>query len=180
MLFGVIAMEKLLMGVRMLLIKILTAKVTIFVKVFIAVFLAVMQTAQAAESGIHIITKAASMTQAECNELMHDDAEEYLACVDALGQEVKGKTDAAQYQRLGIAYFGWVGAVYWGRVGLPGADAAARRYFLRFRPLQKQLKLSDEALCPAVAGDCKLRLAQLAAALGEYGEPKAEKLGKKG
>jgi hypothetical protein len=142
------------------------------------IVLLTMPVAQAAGEDLAMIATAASMAQKQCN-LMHNDADEYVACVDALGQEVKGKANLAQYQRLGIAYFGWVGAVHWGRVGLPGADEAAQRYFLRFRPLQKQLKLSDEALCSTVPGDCKVRLAQLVMAQREYLPAKEGKAGSK-
>ncbi len=147
----------------------------LWVAAMVPIVLFAVPVAQGAVADLAMITNAASMAQKQCNDLMHDDADEYVACVDALGQEVRGKGHSAQYQRLGIAYFGWVGAVHWARVGLPGADEAARRYFLRFQPLQKQLKLSDEALCSTVPGDCKVRLAQLVMAQREYLPAKEEK-----
>lgn len=107
------------------------------------------------------ISLAARQAEAGCNHLMHDNADEFGTCLDAMGAAVKGKTPAAQAKRLGIAYFGWVGATRWGRVSLPGSDEAALRYYLRYLPLQQQLNITDLDLCSTMAGDCKERLAQL-------------------
>ncbi len=108
------------------------------------------------------ISAAAQRAERECNDLMHDNADEYVSCLDAVGAAVKGKSPDATAKRLGTAYFGWVGATRWGRVSLPGSDEAALRYYLRFQPLQQKLKITDQDLCRSIAGDCKERLAQLA------------------
>lgn len=107
------------------------------------------------------ITAAAQRAETECNQLMHDNADEFMSCLDALADRVKGRDKRAQRERLGLAYFGWVGATRWGRVGMPGADEAALKYYLRFLPLQHQLQLTDEQMCPVLSGECKVRLAQL-------------------
>lgn len=115
----------------------------------------------AATTPLAQIAASAQQAQKRCQEFMHDNADEYVGCLNALGAAVKGKTAAAQAEKLGIAYFGWVGATHAGRVGLPGSDEAALHYYLRFTPLQQQLKISDLDLCATFAGDCKVRLAQL-------------------
>ncbi len=107
------------------------------------------------------ISAAAQQAERECNHLMHDNADEYINCLDTLDRDVKGKTRDVQARRLGFAYFGWVGATRWGRTSLPGSDEAALRYYLRFLPLQQQLKITDQDLCGTVAGSCQERLAQL-------------------
>ena len=108
------------------------------------------------------ISLAARQADVGCNHLMHDNADEFGNCLDAMGAAIKGKTAQAQAKRLGIAYFGWVGATRWGRISLPGSDEAAVRYYLRYLPLQQQLKITDLDLCSSIVGDCKERLAQLA------------------
>ncbi|MEN9864688.1 MAG: hypothetical protein RL748_278 [Pseudomonadota bacterium] len=107
------------------------------------------------------IAASAQQAQTRCQEFMHDNADEYVSCLNALGAAVKGKTVAAQAEKLGIAYFGWLGATHAARVSLPGSDDAALHFYLRFTPLQQQLKISDLDLCGTFAGDCKVRLAQL-------------------
>ncbi len=107
------------------------------------------------------IGAAAQQAERECNHLMHDNADEYVNCLDTLDRDVKGKAKDVQLKRLGFAYFGWVGATRWGRTSLPGSDEAALRYYLRFLPLQQQLKITDQDLCGTVAGSCQERLAQL-------------------
>jgi hypothetical protein len=108
-----------------------------------------------------IITQAAQSAQQRCYSFMHEDADEYTLCIDAITQEVKGDSAKAQQQRLGIQYFGWVGANNSARIGLPGADASAAGFLVRFRSLQHTLGIADESLCRSVAGECKSRLAQI-------------------
>ena len=108
------------------------------------------------------IKKSADAAQHACYEYMHDDAREYVSCLNALVDGVKGKGVAAQQQRLGIVYFAWVGANNSARLSLTGAEAAAQMYLPKFKSLQKQLRIADEALCLTIAGDCKERLAQIA------------------
>ncbi len=106
------------------------------------------------------LKKSADEAQKSCYEYMHDDATEYSACLQALLTAVKGKSLTAQQQRLGITYFAWVGANNSARLSLPGAEQAAQTFLPKFRALQKQLKISDQDLCPSIAGDCKARVAQ--------------------
>lgn len=122
-----------------------------------------------------VISHSANNAQQRCNDLGHDNMDEYVSCTDALVKAVKGKAATASQQRLGILYFGWVGAEHWLRVGLPGSQEAAKRYFRQFRPLQQEMALTDQTLCAALAGDCTVRLAQVAAAVREYGAQPASK-----
>lgn len=119
------------------------------------------------------IQQSADYAQQRCYEYMHDDANEYTSCLNALLSAVKGKSSAAKQQRLGIAYFAWVGAANSARLSMPGAELAAQLYLPQFKALQKQLHISDEALCTTIAGDCKARLAQIAQMEKELQENKA-------
>ncbi len=116
-----------------------------------------------------LVRASALNAQQRCNDLGHDNMDEYVSCTDALFLAVKGNNAAAHQQRLGILYFGWLGAERWQRVGLPGSEEAAKRYFWQFRPLQKKLAFSDQSLCAVLDGDCTVRLAQVAVAVKEYG-----------
>lgn len=94
-----------------------------------------------------------------CHVYMHEDADEYVSCMDALLGRVRAPD--ADATRLGIAYYALVGALNSARVSLPGAEAASRKYFQLVRQLQARVKIDDDALCPVVAGDCASRLATL-------------------
>ena len=96
---------------------------------------------------------------------MHEDAEEYVSCVNALlARRTVGESDAeGQLRRLGILYAAWIGANSSARVGLPGAQEAMDQYRRLLRPLQAKLNLTDAALCRTEAGDCVQRTAQLMA-----------------
>ncbi len=134
--------------------------------------------AASGNAAMDVVRASALNAQARCNDLGHDNMDEYVSCTDALFQEVKGTSAKALQKRLGILYFGWLGAERWQRVGLPGADEAAKHYFWRFRPLQQKLVFSDQDLCVVLDGDCTVRLAQVAMALKEYG-PVAPPAGKR-
>ena len=89
--------------------------------------------------------------------LLHHDAEDYVACIDHL-LKAERKPSA---RRLGLEYFGWVGALNSARMSFPGADAAADRYLRLFRKTQRRLKIADQALCETVPGNCEQRLARM-------------------
>lgn len=107
------------------------------------------------------IKAAADAAQKECYELLHDDAMEYTACINAVLAEVKGKGQAQNQKRMGILYFAWIGANNSARLSLPGSEEAAQFFLPKLRKMQKQMKLSDAELCPTVAGECKARVAQM-------------------
>lgn len=121
-----------------------------------------------------LLKLSADDAQKRCYEYMHDDATEYSSCLNAVLAAVKGKDKNTQLQRLGIVYFAWVGANNSARMSLPGSEAAAQFYLPKFRKIQKQLKISDEELCPAIAGECKARVAQILQMEKELSERQAE------
>jgi len=106
---------------------------------------------------IDTVSASARDAQQQCHRLMHHDADEYEECIGMLIRSA-GQNRA---KRLGISYFGWIGAMNSARVGLPGAQAAADRFLPTFRRDQKSLGISDDALCTTVPGDCTVRLAQI-------------------
>ncbi len=106
---------------------------------------------------IDIVSASARDAQQQCHRLMHHDADEYEECIATLIRAA-GQSRA---KRLGISYFGWIGAMNSARVGLPGAQAAADRFLPIFRREQKSLGIADAALCTTVPGDCNVRLAQI-------------------
>ncbi|MES2259149.1 MAG: hypothetical protein V4724_11545 [Pseudomonadota bacterium] len=122
-----------------------------------------LDTASAPAVALSVITAAAGDARQRCFGFMHEDADEYVSCIDALDQAVPARQANAKYTRLGINYFGWVGANNSARLSLPGSERAAQHYLRRFRKLQQQLGIEDEALCGSVAGDCVSRLAQIRA-----------------
>jgi hypothetical protein len=66
-------------------------------------------------------------------------------------------------EQLGTAYLGLVGCVSAARIATLHSDVCAQAYLARVDPLRKRFKLSDQDLCPTVAGDCRSRLAQIEA-----------------
>ncbi len=137
------------------------------------------QSSGAAQSLPDEVTVAAAMAQQRCYEFMHEDADEFVSCIDALSTHASAASASAtahsprpsgvkddrtlRWRRLGILYFGWVGANNSARVALPGADAAAARYFQRYQRERRALGIDEPTLCTAVAGDCTMRLAQIKA-----------------
>jgi hypothetical protein len=106
---------------------------------------------------VDTVSASARDAQQQCHRLMHHDADEYEECIATLIRAA-GQSRA---KRLGISYFGWIGAMNSARVGLPGAQAAADRFLPTFRRDQKSLGISDDTLCTTVPGDCTVRLAQI-------------------
>jgi hypothetical protein len=100
---------------------------------------------------------AASAAQASCHARIHHDTYAYESCLlDLLRQERRSNT-----RRLGIEYFGYVGAMNSARMGMIGADETAQEFLTRFRRTQKRLRINDQSLCRAVPGDCSLRIAAI-------------------
>lgn len=111
------------------------------------------------------VTHAAGGARSQCQDFMHEDADEFVSCIDAVvARRVAGESERASAEReLGITYFAWVGANNSARIGLPGAAQATDKYRRLFQSLQRRLGMTDRALCAVVAGDCELRTAQLQA-----------------
>jgi hypothetical protein len=103
------------------------------------------------------LSEGAMLAQSRCYALIHHDTWEFGDCVRTLAVTGKG-SDA---KRLGVEYFGWVGAMNSARLGMLGADETAREFITRFRKTQRKLKIDDQTLCASVPGDCVARIARL-------------------
>jgi hypothetical protein len=101
------------------------------------------------------LATAANLAQERCYRTIHHDTFAFQVCIQRLLQDEA----AATPKRLGIAYFGWVGAVNSARLGMLGAESTAYDFLLQFRATQKVLRIDHETLCRAIAGDCAARLA---------------------
>jgi len=104
------------------------------------------------------VAQASRHAMAACQEYMHDDADEYRSCIDAIAREIpRGRKDTTARLR-GHYYYAWVGANSAARLSLPGGEAAARVYLREFRALQRKLGVDGKTLCRAVEGDCGQRV----------------------
>jgi hypothetical protein len=104
----------------------------------------------------------AGVAQAQpCQPYLHDDADEYEACIDGLVRQHSKGGVKAQARRLGVLYFGFAGALNSARVSLPGAEELAQRYARSSIKLKNKLKLSDADLCSVLSGDCQARSAAM-------------------
>ena len=103
------------------------------------------------------IQAAARDAQSRCYRLIHHDTWSFRDCVASL---LKAPRSDKPW-RLGVAYFGWVGALNSLRVGMAGAEEAANEFLPQFRQLQKQLKIDDATLCASIEGDCIARTARM-------------------
>ncbi|WP_457329335.1 hypothetical protein [Rhizobacter sp. P5_C2] len=103
------------------------------------------------------LNEAVQQTSQACLHEMHHDTDEFSACVDARLLSAAGKP----VEQLGTAYLGLVGCVSAARIATLHSDECARGYLARVDALRKRFKLSDQDLCPTVAGDCRSRLAQI-------------------
>ncbi|AQV97586.1 hypothetical protein BJN34_27370 [Cupriavidus necator] len=105
------------------------------------------------------VAQAARRAMSACQEYMHEDADEYRSCIDAVARAMPRGQDDTEARLLGHYYYAWVGANNSARLSLPGAEHAAQVYLGKFRVLQRRLKVDDKALCKAVPGDCVQRVA---------------------
>ncbi len=103
------------------------------------------------------VTEGAVYAQTRCYRLIHHDTFDYEDCLQALLRDERRPTP----RRLGMEYFGWVGAQNSARLGMRGAEQSAYEFLGRFRATQKRLRIDDEALCATVAGDCTVRIARM-------------------
>lgn len=103
------------------------------------------------------IAEAALDAQGRCYRLIHHDTFACEACLTGLLAEEK----KAGPRRLGIEYFGFVGALNSARLGMLGAQDTAWTFLQRFRATQKKLRIDDASLCRAVPGDCEVRIARM-------------------
>lgn len=123
----------------------------------LAAFLGSAADAAPAADRLERIKAAALQTQAQCYPLIHHDTNEFADCVARRLADRRMKPE----ERLGTQYFGWVGAVNSLRMGMPGAVEAAGRFLGPFRAGQRRLRISDDALCSVIPGDCVARNARM-------------------
>jgi hypothetical protein len=107
------------------------------------------------------LARGAEQARQTCFRLVDDDLFEFARCVDGLVKSAAGARPEQAARRLGVLYFGWVGALSGERLSMPGSTEAARRFRLAFREEQRRQRVTDAALCAVVEGDCKTRLAIL-------------------
>jgi hypothetical protein len=103
------------------------------------------------------LTDGAQKAQSLCYRLVHDDTFEFGDCVRALVMQHRQPSAT----RLGIEYFGWIGAMNSARLGMAGAGETAAEFRGRFRATQKTLGIDDPTLCASIPGDCAARMARI-------------------
>ncbi|WP_342617070.1 hypothetical protein [Rhodoferax sp. GW822-FHT02A01] len=102
------------------------------------------------------IAEAAALAQAQCYPHMYRDTNAYSQCIRDMRNDPKLSTP----KKLGVEYFGFVGALSYARVGHLHARQIAAEFLQDFRQTQKQLGVGDKALCSTIPGDCTVRIAQ--------------------
>lgn len=102
------------------------------------------------------ISQAAALAQHQCFKEMYRDPNAYSQCI----RDLRNGEKKSVLKKLGIDYFGFVGALSYRRVGHLNADQIAAEFLKAYRPVQKNLGLSDEVLCSTIPGNCTVRIAQ--------------------
>jgi hypothetical protein len=102
------------------------------------------------------IAAAAARTQEQCFKLMYRDTNAYAQCV----RNLRDAESSSNLKKLGIEYFGFVGALSYVRVGHLNSSQIASEFLSGFRQTQKKVGISEAALCSTVPGDCTVRIAQ--------------------
>lgn len=107
------------------------------------------------------VAAGAELAQRSCYGRIHHDTYAFERCVrELLGASALSSTSSPA-RALGIAYFGYVGAMNSARLGMLGAEDSANEFLLRFRAQQRTLAIDDRALCRSVPGDCEVRIARI-------------------
>jgi hypothetical protein len=109
-------------------------------------------------AGLQTVVAAAAAAQARCHGEIHHDTYAFERCLLSLLESEPEPTP----RRLGIEYFGHVGAMNSARLGMMGAEDTAFEFLARFRRTQRQLRIDDRSLCRSVPGDCDVRSARIA------------------
>lgn len=116
------------------------------------------QSANALSAGDHqTIAEEARKAQEQCFKQMYRDTSAYAQCV----RDMRETQQRSPLRKLGIEYFGFVGALSYARVGHMNSNQIAGEFLKDYRKTQKQVGISDAALCSTIAGDCTVRLAQI-------------------
>ena len=114
-----------------------------------------------AEQGLQLSARASLVARDRCQTRMHENAQAFRLCADALLSGPAPRSAPQRYTRLGTAYYAWLAATAAAKNGLPQAQAAALHFLAIFRPLQRTLAVDDAALCATIEGDCVARVARL-------------------
>ena len=112
---------------------------------------------------LNAVAEGAVYAQTRCYRLIHHDTFAYEGCLDGMLADLRKPGP----RRLGIEYFGFVGALNSSRLGMLGSENTAWNFLRRFRSTQKKLGFDDATLCAAIPGDCEVRIARIAAGANE-------------
>jgi hypothetical protein len=102
------------------------------------------------------VADGAQQAQTACYKQIYRDTNAYSQCL----RELVAPEKRNAFKRLGMEYFGYVGAMAYVRVSQVGAEQVAVEFLQKYRSTQKRLGVADEALCATVPGDCAVRIAQ--------------------
>jgi hypothetical protein len=94
--------------------------------------------------------------QEKCYKQMYRDSNAYAQCL----RDMRNEQLKSPLKKLGIEYFGFVGALSYMRVGHINSDRIAAEFLQAYRQTQKKLGISDSDLCSTIPGDCTVRMAQ--------------------
>lgn len=103
------------------------------------------------------IAEEARKAQEQCFKQMYRDTNAYAQCV----RDMRSAQQHSPLKKLGIEYFGFVGALSYVRVGHMNSSQIAGEFLKDYRKTQKRVGISDSALCSTIAGDCTVRIAQI-------------------
>jgi hypothetical protein len=109
------------------------------------------------ETAHKTIAEEAHKAQEQCFKQMYRDSNAYAQCV----RNMRNEQSRSPLKKLGIEYFGFVGALSYMRVGHMNSSQIAGEFLKDYRQTQKRVGISDHALCNTIAGDCNVRLAQI-------------------
>jgi hypothetical protein len=102
------------------------------------------------------IANAANAAQEGCYRQMYRDSNAYAQCL----RDMRSAQLKSPLKKLGIEYFGFVGALSYMRVGHINSEQIAAEFLQAYRQTQKKVGISDSALCSTIPGDCTVRMAQ--------------------
>jgi hypothetical protein len=103
-----------------------------------------------------IIANAAAAAQEKCYKQMYRDSNAYAQCL----RDMRSAQLRSPLKKLGIEYFGFVGALSYMRVGHINSEQIAAEFLQAYRQTQKKVGISDADLCSTIPGDCTVRMAQ--------------------
>jgi hypothetical protein len=114
------------------------------------------QAGQPSDAQHRVLVEAAAQAQSECFKQMYRDSNAYTQCI----RNLRNAQPPKSLKRLGVEYFGFVGALSYMRVSHQNATTIAGEFLSDFRRTQASLGVDDAKLCSAVPGNCEVRMAQ--------------------